>query len=298
MPEHVTGDADALAAEYVLGTLDFEERSAAESLRVQDAEFAAKVKVWERRLGELHLMVEPVDPDPDIWQRIKTKLPVVPRPQPATPVPELKPEPEPDRVPEKQGEPALSESTPIAPQLAEAGPGEAQHSGMEPGRTEAAGPQTEPAVTPAPEVPITTDAPPAAPDGSAPSSWQAVPIEAPAVPPSAESSDISASAAASAAADALAPESPPSTVGPSTARAGPEEKFRIASRHLAIWRTAAVLMGVVVVGLATLVSLWRYWPERVPTELRPLQLMRLVGIAVDTSVPPRKPAPPESRFDE
>src|SRR6516162_3696945 len=100
VPEHVTGDTDALAAEYVLGTLEFDERSAAESLRAQDAEFAAKVKVWERRLGELHLMVEPVDPDPDIWQRIKAKLPALPRPQPSIPIPELTPEPVPDRVPE------------------------------------------------------------------------------------------------------------------------------------------------------------------------------------------------------
>jgi hypothetical protein len=302
VPEHVTGDADALAAEYVLGTLDFDERSAAESLRAQDAEFAAKVKVWERRLGELHLMVEPVDPDPDIWQSIKAKLPALPRPQPAIPVPELKPEPEPDRVPERQAQLTPSEPTPIAPQLAEAGSGESEHSQIEPGQTGAAGPeaQSEPAVAPASDVPITTDAPPAAPDApQAPASWQAAPSEAPAALPSTESFDISA-AAASAIADALAaPESPSSpVVGPSMTRAEPEHKFRIARRHLAIWRTAAVVMGLVVVGLATLVCLWRYWPERVPTELRPLQLMRLVGIAVDTSVPRRKPAPPESRFDE
>ena len=302
MPEHVTGDTDALAAEYVLGTLEFDERSAAESLRAQDAEFAAKVKVWERRLGELHLMVEPVDPDPDVWQRIKAKLPALPRPQPPIPVPELKPEPEPDRVPERQAQPTPSEPTAIAPQLAEAGPGEPEHSEMEPGQTGAARPeaQTEPAAAVVPDIPITTDAPPAAPDALAPSSWQAAPSEAPAALPTAGSLDISA-AAASAIADALAAPEPPSStvaVGPSMARARPEEKLRISRRHLTIWRTAAVLMGLLLVGLATLVSLWRYWPEHVPTELRPIQLMRLVGIAVDTSVPPRKPAPPESRFDE
>ena len=82
MPEHLIGDKDALAAEYVLGTLDFEERSAAQNLRAQDAEFAAKVRFWERRLGELHLMVEPVEPEPEIWQRISAKLPELPRPEP------------------------------------------------------------------------------------------------------------------------------------------------------------------------------------------------------------------------
>jgi len=302
VPEHVTGDTDALAAEYVLGTLEFDERSAAESLRAQDAEFAAKVKVWERRLGELHLMVEPVDPDPDIWQRIKAKLPALPRPQPSIPIPELTPEPAPDRVPEKQPQLTPSEPTPIVPQLVEAGSGEPEHSEMEPGEAGVTEPEapTEPQVSPVPDVPITTEAPPAAPDALASPLPEAASNESPPVLPRPESFDIG-SAGESAVADALAPSEPPwSTValGPSMARAGPEVKFRIAQRQLAIWRTAAVLMGLVVVGLATLVGLWRYWPERVPTELQPLQLMRLVGIAADTSVPRRKPAPPESRFDE
>ncbi len=77
MSEAVTDDTDALAAEYVLGTLDFEERSQAQALVGSDEAFAAKVKVWERRLGELHLMVEPVEPDGHIWERIKAKMPEV-----------------------------------------------------------------------------------------------------------------------------------------------------------------------------------------------------------------------------
>ena len=64
-----------LAGEYVLGTLDGDERSQAQNLLAADGEFAAKVKVWERRLGELHLMVEPVEPDAAIWERIRAKLP-------------------------------------------------------------------------------------------------------------------------------------------------------------------------------------------------------------------------------
>ena len=66
---------NALAAEYVLGTLDSEEREQARALLVADTAFAGKVVQWERRLGELHLMVEPVEPDAKIWARIKSKMP-------------------------------------------------------------------------------------------------------------------------------------------------------------------------------------------------------------------------------
>ena len=66
---------NALAAEYVLGTLDSEEREQARALLGADTAFAGKVVRWERRLGELHLMVEPVEPDAKIWARIKSKMP-------------------------------------------------------------------------------------------------------------------------------------------------------------------------------------------------------------------------------
>lgn len=66
---------NALAAEYVLGTLDSEEREQARALLGADTAFAGKVVQWERRLGELHLMVEPVEPDAQIWARIKSKMP-------------------------------------------------------------------------------------------------------------------------------------------------------------------------------------------------------------------------------
>ena len=66
---------NALAAEYVLGTLDSEEREQARAMLGPDTAFAGKVVQWERRLGELHLMVEPVEPDTQIWTRIKSKMP-------------------------------------------------------------------------------------------------------------------------------------------------------------------------------------------------------------------------------
>ena len=77
---------DALAAEYVLGTLDFDERTQAQALLVIDPEFIAKVRLWERWLGELHLMVEPVEPEGKVWDRIKAKVPAAP-PKPESRIP-------------------------------------------------------------------------------------------------------------------------------------------------------------------------------------------------------------------
>ena len=67
-------DRDALAAEYVLGTLSLEERGQAEALLARDAGFAETVRLWEHRLGELNVMVEAVEPPPDVWERIKTGI--------------------------------------------------------------------------------------------------------------------------------------------------------------------------------------------------------------------------------
>src|ERR1700680_2736526 len=67
-------DTDLLAAEFVLGTLDAQERTNAQSLLRTDHGFIAMVRIWERRFGELHLMVEPVEPDAKILQRIKAKI--------------------------------------------------------------------------------------------------------------------------------------------------------------------------------------------------------------------------------
>ncbi len=67
-------DQDALAAEYVLGTLSADERDQAESLLTADQGFAAIVRQWERRLGELNVMVEAVEPPPEIWGKIKTEI--------------------------------------------------------------------------------------------------------------------------------------------------------------------------------------------------------------------------------
>ena len=65
---------DALAAEYVLGTLSSDEREHAEALRDIDPGFADSVRLWERRLGELNVMVEAVEPPPAVWEKISAAV--------------------------------------------------------------------------------------------------------------------------------------------------------------------------------------------------------------------------------
>jgi anti-sigma-K factor RskA len=69
---------DALAAEYVLGTLSGDEREHAEALLAIDPGFSDSVRVWERRLGELNVMVEAVDPPPSVWEKISKEIGYIP----------------------------------------------------------------------------------------------------------------------------------------------------------------------------------------------------------------------------
>ena len=86
MSDVVSNDElNALAAEYVLGTLDYEERKGATALLEVDPTFRGIVRIWERRFGDLHLMVEAVEPDPQLWVRIKPKMAGVEQVAPAIP---------------------------------------------------------------------------------------------------------------------------------------------------------------------------------------------------------------------
>jgi anti-sigma-K factor RskA len=76
-------DKDVLAAEYVLGTLGPDERAEAQALVAIDSNFADVVRGWERRLGELSAMVDPVEPPADMWERIKAGVAVSTKPAPA-----------------------------------------------------------------------------------------------------------------------------------------------------------------------------------------------------------------------
>ena len=62
---------EGIAAEYALGTLDADERAQADAMLLVDPEFAAEVARWERRLGELNVLVAPVEPPAPVWEKIR-----------------------------------------------------------------------------------------------------------------------------------------------------------------------------------------------------------------------------------
>lgn len=69
-------DHIALAAEYVLGTLDADERALVETMMIVDHGFKDLVDAWDRKLGPLHQMVGPIEPPADLWDRIKAAITV------------------------------------------------------------------------------------------------------------------------------------------------------------------------------------------------------------------------------
>ena len=75
-------DVDGFAAEYVLGTLNADERAEADALRLVDASFAAKVLEWERRLGELNVLVAPVEPSAAVDLNVVSLALLAPKPPP------------------------------------------------------------------------------------------------------------------------------------------------------------------------------------------------------------------------
>jgi hypothetical protein len=69
-------------------------------------------------------------------------------------------------------------------------------------------------------------------------------------------------------------------------------------RRLRRWRLLAALLILVLLAAGGLVVAWKYAPERVPPALQATELLRGVGITIAPSGPVRRPAPPESQFDE
>lgn len=72
---------EALAAEYVLGVQDVEERAATERRLKTDARFAARVAGWEMRLAGLNADYAPA-PAPDLLPKIEARLFPAPPPPP------------------------------------------------------------------------------------------------------------------------------------------------------------------------------------------------------------------------
>jgi hypothetical protein len=288
-----SSQTDALAAEYVLGTLDGEEIAQAQVLIGTDPEFAAKVKRWERRLGELHLMVEPVEPDPRIWEQVKSKMPTVRPIPPAVTAPPVGP----PSIP-ASSDVMLAVPAPPAPATA-----------MEP----IAAPAETPSETSATVVPASAEmlaAPPAAvPTASAEAAvslpaGSAADLTAAAVPPTTgEGAAAEADVSVPPPAVVVPPAGPTPEVEPppSATTAAPPAPRRVAAvetdrtvpslrLRLRLWRTLGLLTTLLVLAVAGLLSAWRFAPERVPPMLQPVELLREVGITL--------PAPPESQFDE
>ncbi len=67
-------DIDALAGEYVLGTLDLQERAAIAERRLNEPELDAAIFAWENRLAPLDTATPDVDPHPSVWSRILARL--------------------------------------------------------------------------------------------------------------------------------------------------------------------------------------------------------------------------------
>ena len=67
-------DHIALAAEYALGTLDADERAQVETMISVDRDFTVIVQSWEHKLAALNQMVGPVEPRPEVWEKIKAAI--------------------------------------------------------------------------------------------------------------------------------------------------------------------------------------------------------------------------------
>jgi anti-sigma-K factor RskA len=74
-----TEDLGALAAEYVLGTLDVNERRAAEARLAADPAFRAMVADWEKRLQPLADSAAPVAVPPEAFVAIERRIAGEPR---------------------------------------------------------------------------------------------------------------------------------------------------------------------------------------------------------------------------
>lgn len=321
---------DALAAEYVLGTLDSDEREQARALLGSDAAFAAKVAHWERRLGELHLMVEPVEPDAGIWARIKSKMPDaqarsgvrlpeahIPEPAPAvipTEAPSL------DAIEATISETAAVLTSEAAAPAAEAPATPASEVTEAPvseviealGTESSSAPTSEPAAAAMPEA--TAEVPTPVPD-LAPASV----LDAPSVAHAPENVSPMTDATPMATLDAAAvpawhvtptpaavvepalvpPAVPPVlstevTPSPEAARRLQEATQRVVvlRRGLRRWRAFAILMTLVVAAIAALLAAWKFAPERVPPQLQPFALLRQLGVTAPAAPSLRRPVPP------
>lgn len=266
----IDDDTNLLAAEFVLGTLDSEERANAQSLLRLDHGFIAMVRIWERRLGELHLMVEPIEPGAEILARIKAKLAQLP----------------PEEGP--AGPPAVAATEP-APK--------------EPDKPAALGADPEPA----PAEPIQSAVPDGS-DSEAPSDLAGAATATEDTPVEASESDAEVRLPEAVLrsergpAESPGPVEPPPLPQPEVAPKPPDLREDKRSdprvdmvRSRGRWRAFSLLLLLAVAALAGLVAAWRFAPERVPPAMRPAWLMTAIGVGATAA---RHPGPPAGAFDE
>jgi hypothetical protein len=272
-------DTDLLAAEFVLGTLDSEERANAQSLLRTDHGFIAMVRIWERRFGELHLMVEPVEPDAQLLQRIKAKIVEI---APSEPAPEGKPPAAVTASPEPPGATGASVAADM-PEPATVAPG-----GEMPGADGAVAGATTPQpaeISATGETEKPAETPPAG-DSAVPAGTDVQPS------PESQPQDSGVKPEPGPDAKAAIPPPPPPLKG--------SDITLQVIRSRARWRIFGVGMTLLVVGLGALLAAWRFVPDRLPARLRPAQLMMSIGIEPVTKAPAPevKPSPPVAEFDE
>jgi hypothetical protein len=261
-------DLNALAAEYVLGTLDHEERIGASSMLEVDHAFRGLVRIWERRFGELHLMVEPVAPDAPVWERVKARV------AGESPSAIFAPE-KPSTEPAPAADPPAGEATVEAPPVAPAAP------------------STE-TVAEAPSIAPAADAGSAAAEPAA-----AEPAPAPPISPTAnlirELEEASKLVEAAQPPPAVTPQRPieREAVVSDKPIDKPIERTPRPQRR---WRLLAVAMSVIALALASLIGTWRFAPEWLPPQLSATSLLHLPEPESPPLPPPRKPPPPD--FDE
>jgi hypothetical protein len=344
MPDILSDDdLSPLAAEYVLGTLDSDERTRANVLLDVDHQFRGMVRIWERRLGELHLMVEPVEPDAKIYERIKGKLknvapPAAVAPPPAETQADAKPSPakpansnvattteqklaglvlEVERIAES----AKSDPKAADVKVAEVKTGDAV-AAAKPMDVAAVQPEPKPDEPKAEGTPaVDAVSMPAAPQlDVAGESKDELKSGEPDVAPSkvSEFSSLESELAAITEAniaegkskepkpadldqaegrmpERISREVPPVLIPAERRDVTPRRVREARPAGVGRWRAYSVLMTLVAIGLGGLIAAWRYVPERLPPQLRPTAVLKLPETS---GAPIRKPAPPESQFDE
>src|SRR5829696_773899 len=78
---------DALAAEYVLGTLSGRARRRFERWRSTEWHVERRVQAWEERLSGLALRLPPMRPSPHVWSQIERRIGAAGAPGSRTQVP-------------------------------------------------------------------------------------------------------------------------------------------------------------------------------------------------------------------